>query len=314
VVEALLAEGYRVTTVNRGLSRASYSGPVEHVTADRSAHAAYREALEGLAADCVVDVTAYGPEDTRPVLEAFRDRVSRFVHISTLSVYKPPFECPIPEDHALETDPENSYGFDKASCEALITAEATDALPWTILRLPAIFGPGDYFSREAYFLRSIMEGRQIITPSQPCLCQNIFAADAGRAVCSLLRSPRAVGRVYNAGNAPFVLEDYLELVSAFAGRAAVVARADREVLEQGGADLRRIPYFFEGDLWMDTGRIRTEAGFEPSAGIEAALALTLGAFMALPDYGDTGWWTLPWSRPAGNQAAGNAGYRGASGL
>jgi hypothetical protein len=57
-------------------------------------------------------------------------------------------------------------------------------------------------------------------------------------------------------------------------------RASAQVLAQSGADLQKVLYFFEGDLVLDTRRIRNEAAFElePVFGLEQALRLTLEWF------------------------------------
>jgi len=275
IVEELIRHGYRVTTVSRGQTPVSCAGPVERVTADRRDASGFARALTEVDADCVVDVTAYRADETRIAIDAFRNRVGRFIHIGTLSVYRWPFPCPVAEDWPLEEDPFNHYGFHKAGCERAILSEPVEGLPWTILRLPAVFGPRDPFSREARLCRQIIEERPVIVPMQPFLCQNLFVGDAALAVRLLLESPQTAGRVCNAGGPPFTLEDYVELLAGLLGRQPLMMRASAQVLAQSGADLRKVPYFFEGDLVLDSRRIRDMAAFEPAFGLEQALRLTL---------------------------------------
>ncbi len=275
IVEELLRHGYRVTTVNRGQMPAAYTSPVERITADRSDALRFARALAAVDADCVIDVTAYRADETRIALDAFRGRVGRFIHISTLSVYRWPFPCPVAEDAPLENDPFNHYGFHKACCERAILSEPVDGLPWTILRLPAVFGPRDPFSREARLCRQIIEERPVVVPIEPFLCQNLYVRDAALAVRLLLESPGTAGRACNAGGHPFTLEDYVGLLAGLVGREPLMMRASAQVLAQSGADLQKIPYFFEGDLVLDTRRIRNEAAFEPVFGLEQALSRTL---------------------------------------
>ncbi|MBW4330381.1 NAD(P)H-binding protein [Stakelama sp. CBK3Z-3] len=65
-------------------------------------------------------------EGTRAILTAAQDQgVSRFVHVSSLAAREP----------AL-----SDYGWSKAEAEALVRASP---LEWTIVRPPAIYGPGD---------------------------------------------------------------------------------------------------------------------------------------------------------------------------
>jgi nucleoside-diphosphate-sugar epimerase len=275
IVEELIRHGYRVTTVNRGQTPVSWPGPVECITADRRDASRFARALATVDADCIIDVTAYKADETRIAIDAFRNRVGRFIHISTLSVYRWPFPCPVAEDGPLETDPFNHYGFHKAGCERAILSEPVEGLPWTILRLPAVFGPRDPFSREARLCRQIIEKRPVVVPMQPFLCQNLFVRDAARAVRLLLESPGTAGRACNAGGSPFALEEYVGLLARLLGRKPLMMRASAQVLLRDGNDIEKMPYFFEGDLVLDTRRIRDEAAFEPAFGLEEALRLTL---------------------------------------
>jgi 2'-hydroxyisoflavone reductase len=303
IVEELIRYGYRVTTVNRGQTPVSWTGPVESITADRGDASCFARALATVEADCVVDVTAYRADETWIAIDAFRNRVGRFIHISTLSVYRWPFPCPVAEDGPLETDPFNHYGFHKACCERAILSEPVEGFPWTILRLPAVFGPRDPFSREARLCRQIIEERPVVVPIEPFLCQNLFVRDAARAVRRLIESPGTAGSACNAGGPPFTLEDYVGLLAGLVGREPLMMRASAQVLAQSGADLRKIPYFFEGDLVLDTRRIRNEAAFEPVFGLEQALRLTLEWFTRNGD-GTAASGKIRRQRPIGNTTEG----------
>lgn len=297
IVQALLAKGCRVITVNRGHAPIGDSGPVERVMADRRDPAGYTRALAGIDAEGVVDVTAYRPEDTRVTIDAFGGRIARLVHVSTLSVYRWPLPCPVREDAPLENDPRREYGYGKAACEHLLFSQPTERLPWTVLRLPAVFGPRDPDSREAYLLGQILHGQPIVVPVRPYLCQNLFAADAARAVCALLESPLAPGRTYNAGGVPFTLEHYIELLAGSAGRPARMIRAAARVLVRDGADPQKIPYYFEGDVVLDTRRIHHEIGFAPLWPMKKALAATVEEMTRAPGGINSGGWGLPWDAP-----------------
>lgn len=275
VVEELLRHGYSLTTVNRMRTSAAYSGPVDRIAADRRDASSYARALAAVDADCVIDVTAYRPDETRIAIDAFRGRVARFVHISTLSVYRWPFPCPIAEDWPLEPDAHNGYGFQKAGCESLIHSEPVAALAWTILRLPAVIGPRDPCSREDRLRQQIAADLHVTVPMRPFLCQNIFVRDAARAVRMLIENPATTGRAYNAGSPPFTLEDYVALLARLLGKEPRMMRASARVLAQGGTEPADVPYFFEGDLVLDTRRIRDDAAFEPGYGMKQSLVLTL---------------------------------------
>jgi nucleoside-diphosphate-sugar epimerase len=277
IVEALLRKGYDVVTVNRGRTPVAYSGPVRRIVADREEPAAYARALGRIDADYLVDVTAYRPEETAAVLESFRGRIRKAVHISTLSVYRSPLPFPVPETWPLETDPANGYGFRKAECERLLLAETPDRFPCAILRLPFVYGPGDPQSRESYYHQRLLGSRPIYVPVRGFRCQNLFSEDAARACLHLLEVPCTSGRAYNAGGPAFTLEGYLSCMSRRIGKVPNMVRASADAIASGGGDANDLPYFFESDLVLDTGRIRGEAGFRPAVSLRRGLSRTLSA-------------------------------------
>jgi nucleoside-diphosphate-sugar epimerase len=294
MVEALLERGHRVATVNRGRSPVCYSAPVKRVIADRQDPAVFASVVRKIKADCLVDLTAYRATDTRAVVDVCRDRLLKFIHISTLSVYRWPFPCPVDESWPLERDSLNSYGFHKAECERVLCSEPVTRIPWTILRLPAIYGPRDPLSRERYFYRHLIEEKPVIVPIKPFLCQNVFVRDAVEAVCWVIENPRASGRIYNVGGHPFTLEKYLELMGGLVGREPMMVRSSGKVLEAAGADVRKIPYFFEGNLVLETRRVSDEIGFEAAFSLDMGLSLTLKWLSVSPDVQVSDCWGLPW--------------------
>lgn len=277
IVEALLAGGYEVTTLNRGVSAVAYSGPVRRVQADRRERAAFARALAGIEADVLVDVSAYAAAHTRAVVDAFGGRLAMAVHISTASVYRWPAAGPVAEDWPLEEDRENAYGFHKAECERLLAERGAAELPCAALRLPPVYGPGDPISRENYFYRRLVAGRPVLLPDTgPYLTQNVFVEDVAAAVVALLDTPAAAGRAYNAGGRAFTVEDYVETMGRILGLKSHLAHAAPEVLAAAGIDVDEIPYLFPGgNMVLDGDRLAGEIGFRPDVSLEDGLARTL---------------------------------------
>ncbi len=297
IAEGLLARGHRLITVNRGISRAAYAGAVKRVFADRREPDSYHAALKRLDADWVVDVTAYCAEDTKVAADAFRGRVKGFVHISSMSVYRWPFPCPVPEESPLETDAANAYGFHKAECERVLDSVSNAGFPCTVLRLPAVFGPGDPFSRERYLMGNLLQGLPVMVPEKPFLVQNIFSLDVAEAVCRLIERGRdRPGCAYNLGGPAFALEEYLELLGSFAGVEPLMIRSPDQALRLAGVNTSRLPYFFDGDLVMDTTRIANETGFEARSSLDRE-ALSLTVRWILEHQQPIVYWGLPWEHP-----------------
>jgi nucleoside-diphosphate-sugar epimerase len=82
---------------------------------------------------------------TRNLLQATRRKhpgLRRFVHISSLAAFGPAADPSSPTREHHERKPVEFYG--KSKLEAELAVEGMgDSLPWTIIRPPAVYGPGD---------------------------------------------------------------------------------------------------------------------------------------------------------------------------
>ena len=75
--------------------------------------------------------------------------------------------------------------------------------------------------------------------------------------------PRAIGRVYNIGGSSFTLRQYIEMIFHLTGKRVSLISGEREWTERNGLDVGGTPYFFPGDLVLNTSKIRKEMEFEP---------------------------------------------------
>ncbi|MFI5307873.1 MAG: NAD-dependent epimerase/dehydratase family protein [Polyangiales bacterium] len=89
---------------------------------------------------------------TRNLLEAVAQThpgLRRFVHISSLAAYGPSTPDPVQEHH--ERKPIEHYGKSKLEAEQVLEALG-DAVPWTMIRPPTVYGPGDVDNLELFRL------------------------------------------------------------------------------------------------------------------------------------------------------------------
>ena len=82
----LLAQGDRVTLVNRGNIADPFGDRIERIRIDRTS-AEFADALRGRTFDAIVDFAAFQGEDVRRIIELFKDHVGHYVFISTGQVY-----------------------------------------------------------------------------------------------------------------------------------------------------------------------------------------------------------------------------------
>src|ERR1700722_9487138 len=89
VVDAALAEGIDVTTLNRGQSGSPAAG-VTSLTADRTDEAALRAALDDNTWDAVIDTWGGAPQVVATSCALLAGRTGHYGYVSSISVYQWP--------------------------------------------------------------------------------------------------------------------------------------------------------------------------------------------------------------------------------
>ena len=170
IVEALCAAGHDVTVFTRGQSPDELPAQVQRLHGDRSAGAAGLAALEGRRWDACVDVSGYTPLQVRASAEGLRDRVGRYVFVSTVSTYASLAQAPIVESHPLHAEADetltqvtnDTYGPLKVTCERIV--RDTYGARTTILRPQIVAGPFDPTGRHTYWVQRAMRGGEVLVP------------------------------------------------------------------------------------------------------------------------------------------------------
>ena len=101
--------------------------------------------------------------------------VRRFVHISSLAAREPGL---------------SDYGWSKAKAERVIAASGLD---WTIVRPPALYGPGD---RETFELFRMARRGLALLPPKGGRFSLLHVEDLGRLVLAILAEPETQGATY----------------------------------------------------------------------------------------------------------------------
>jgi nucleoside-diphosphate-sugar epimerase len=143
---------------------------VQSVTVDRADTALLQRAVEG--ADVVVDVIPFTPDDGEQLV-GLGERVGAIVAVSTASVYTdaegrsldeatgpdelPRLPVPIPEEQPTLRPGAATYSAGKAAVERALMERS--AVPATVIRPCAIYGPGDRQAREWHFVKRVLDGR-----------------------------------------------------------------------------------------------------------------------------------------------------------
>ncbi|HEY8986202.1 MAG TPA: NAD-dependent epimerase/dehydratase family protein [Streptomyces sp.] len=179
VVEEALRRGWDVTAFNRGRSGQDVPG-VRSVRGDRT-QVADLDRLAGHGPwDAVIDTSSseLAPREVRLAAQALRDAASRWVHVSTVSVYagwphrtltesSEVLECPPDADTSFGyTGADGSptkYGFQKAGGERAVSEAFGERA--VFLRPGVILGPGEYVGRLPWWLNRADRGGPVLAPA-----------------------------------------------------------------------------------------------------------------------------------------------------
>ncbi len=217
--------------------------------------------------------------------------VRRLVHISTFTVYNMAIGRPVTEDDPLAPLNE-SYSMTKAQGDKLVQRMiAEDHLPAVIIRLGALFGPGDRlnFGRIADRMRV---GKGIIVGSGNNAVPFVYITDVVQAFLLALDHERAIGQVYNIGNdQPLTQEQYLSAIAQDIGVAPphihvpyylmyAAAYAAERVATMSGS---RIPpvvtrhgvKILGEDSRLSIDKARRELGYAPQMPLREGVRLTV---------------------------------------
>ena len=238
IVLRLLAQGHTVSVFHRGETSADLPAEVHHVFSHRERLIKHRDEFKNLRPDVVVDVIAATGEQTQLLMNTFRGIAQRVLILSSGDVYLaydvfsrkipgPIQPTPIKENGPLRTklypyrgvslppiawmDAEN---YEKIDVERVALADPQ--LPGTILRLPMVYGPGDYDGLKRRFLpylKRMDDGRNFILLSEAHAQWRWplgYSGNIAEAVALAVDGDRATGEIYNVADPdPLTTRDWI---------------------------------------------------------------------------------------------------------
>jgi nucleoside-diphosphate-sugar epimerase len=221
-IQQLQAAGHNVTVFHRG--NRAVPNNVTQIVGDRNRLADYRDQFAREKFEIVIDFVLSSIRQARQLMETLRGITSRVVVLSSMDVYRAwgvfyglepggLEPMPVAEDSALRTNApyppqvvekakqmvswlDDEY--DKVPAERTVLADSD--LPGTVLRLPMIYGPGDYAHRFHPVLKRMDDGRRRILFADDVAALRTprgYVEDVASAIVLAATSPRAAGRVYN---------------------------------------------------------------------------------------------------------------------
>ncbi len=303
IVKMLLDRDYDVTIFHRGehpleLS-GSYNSRVREIIGDRDNEEAM-ERLAELEVDFLIDMVLKTEAQARKVVDLFRGKLKHTVCISSLDVYRI-FDVILEKDSFLQTSPlredsqlrRNLYpydtDYDKIVVEKiLLEAQAAGDFSTTILRFPAIYGPGQDTGsfREWFIIKRIIDGNhQVVLPDGGRMYfHHGFTENLAYAVVLTLENYRKADTIYHVGDEDvFTTRQLFELAGEIYGVEFEFYSIPYEIY---AAEIETNPYLINNHLLCDLSKIKKDLGYKQLVHPAKAMQITFDWLMNNPRQDD----------------------------
>ena len=297
VVNALDRRGVEITVYHRGLHEPRLPSTVRHIHSGRATlpYLHFPSELSEPSPHVVLLMFPVGGDDARAAVARFTGSARRLVAISSGDVYRaygrllgsepgPPEPVPLDEDAPLRetlypyrssaAGPSDwTFHYEKILAERAVMGSS--ALPGTVLRLPAVYGPGDPYHRFRPYSKRMEDRRPAILLDEVQArwrWSHGYVENVADAIALAVTDERAAGRIYNIGEdeTPTMAERVRQIgrLEDWSGRVVQLPAA------RVPAHLKT-PYEPRQDLVVDTRRVRQELGFSEAVSREEGIRRTI---------------------------------------
>jgi len=292
VVRQLVEQGHEVTIFHRGQTQANLPGAVQYIYGDRKQLHNFKSQFKNIAPQIVLDMMPYAEQESRAVVQTFKGLAKRVVAISSQDVYRayerarrtnpgsldplpltetsPLREKLYPYRDQAESPDDWIYHYEKILVERVYMSEPE--LLGTVLRLPLVYGPGDYQHRLFPYLKRMDDGRAFILLEEgqaKWRWPRGYVENVAAAIVLAITSQRATNQIYNVGEEEsFTEAEWVEHINRAAKWNGKIVTVKREQLPKHLI----IDLDWNQHLVVDTSRIRQELGYQEPIGFEEAIA------------------------------------------
>jgi nucleoside-diphosphate-sugar epimerase len=287
IVRRLYGDGWQVRILTRrAVDPRQIGAEVEAVRGDLDDRDSLQRLLDG--ASAVVHVAGLIKARTHEkFFRANAESVGRLAAIAAAAPEPPRFVL-MSSLAAREPDLSDYAASKLAGEQALIAAGA--ALPWSILRPPAVYGPGDRATLP--FFRCVRHGIGPLLGSSGARLSLIHVEDLASAVGALLADERGAGLVAEVddGQGGYDWRQMIEVAADAFGRRARIVRVPMAIpygLGMLNQALARVPgyvpmltpgkvrEFYHSDWVCDPGPIIARTGWRPAVSLRQGFAATI---------------------------------------
>lgn len=296
-IRRLLEAGHQVTVFHRGKTAAPAG--VQQIIGDRNHLGDFRDAISREKFDVIIDFVLSSERQARQLMATLRGITARVLVLSSMDVYRAwgvhngmepgALETlPVTEESAVRTRPPYppeilaklhtmvawaDEEYDKVPAERIILGDQN--LPGTILRLPMVYGAGDYVHRFYPFLKRMDDGRPFILFADHVAAMRTprgYVEDVAAGIVLTATSESAAGRIYNICEAQAFSElEWARKIAAATGWRGEFVPLPRD---KTPAHLTS-PYNTAQHLVVSSERIRRELGYSEVTPPPDAFASTI---------------------------------------
>lgn len=289
--------GNEVTIFHRGNTQAPQGS--DEIIGDHNQLAEFGPEFARRKFDVVVDFITGSRLQAERLMDVFRGITQRLVVLSSMDVYRamgllrgtetgPLQSLPLTEESELRSRshyaPEElstlrgilryfDTDYEKIDVEKVVLSDAE--LPATVLRLPMVYGPGDYIHRFHYILKRMDDQRPFILYADDIAGWRTprgFADNMGYAIALAATSDKAAGRIYNiCEEESFTELEWARKIAECVGWKGEFIILPREKAPQHLLYPRRI----DQQLIASSARIRSELGYKEPISIEEGIRRTI---------------------------------------
>lgn len=222
VVAQLENTDHKLAIFHRGKTYSEGFDQTIQIKGDRARLAEFKEQFKQFAPDIVIDIIPYTKKQAEIVTDVFDGIASRFIAISSCDVFRnyngfrgasdhDPDPTPLKESAPLRgsrfpyrgfegLEFEHKHNYEKILVEKIVLDNSD--LPGTVLRMPAIYGPGDKQHRFYPYIKRIKDERPaiLLSPSQAQFrWTHGYIKNLAHAIVKVTLDDRATNKIYNLG-------------------------------------------------------------------------------------------------------------------
>ena len=297
VVRRLVSDGHEVTIFHRGEHEPELPSSVRHVHSSSASFPVldFPRALVSWKPDVVLHMVAMGERDAEAVVRTFKGVARRLVVPSSGDVYgvygvligsesatvgtellgeESPLRKNLYPYRKMAKGPDDwIYNYEKILVEQVVMGDPE--LPGTILRLPAVYGPGDGRHGFSAHLKRMDDGRPAILLDENQArwrWSHGYVENIAAAIVLAITDDRASGRIYNVGEESIpTTTERLQLLAELEDWRGEIVTFPRASLPPHLRD----SYNYSQDLAYDTSRIRNELGYRETVSVDEGLRRTV---------------------------------------